>query len=204
MQLVSSKHWDALLSALFPWGHHLEVLPVCAAWRCGIRIATGTGGVLGNQSIISWAGIWTLQRFPWQEPCHAAFLDTDQEKLQRCPVFCLLCPVIQSKRKKMKFQQFGTILVSYGSALSFQDFLQAWVILYLLPLPGNTSRTCRARLNQQGKYRTFSRLCNQIFWARKKETKPKPYVMTVVGYSCVFSTTELYQIIRSPLQTHFV
>lgn len=180
MQLVSSKHWDALLRALFPWGHHLEVLPVCAAWRCGIRIATGTGGVLGNQSIISWAGIWTFQRFPWQEPCHAAFLDTDQ------------------------FQQFGTILVSYGSALSFQDFLQAWVILYLLPLPGNTSRTCRARLNQQGKYRSFSRLCNQIFWARKKETKPKPYVITVVGYSCVFSTTELYQIIRSPLQTYFV
>lgn len=54
MQLVSSKHWDTLLSALFPWGHHLEALPVCAAWRCGVRISTGTGGVQRKHHFMSW------------------------------------------------------------------------------------------------------------------------------------------------------
>lgn len=110
----------------------------------------------------------------------------------------------RAKERRWSFSNLEQFWYPMGLPYHFRDFLQAWVILYLLPLPGNTSRTCRARLNQQGKYRTFSRLCNQIFWARKKETKPKPYVMTVVGYSCVFSTTELYQIIRSPLQTYFV
>lgn len=86
MQIVSSKHWatPVLLRALFSWGYHLETLPVCVVWGCGVRISTGTGGVLGRQSIVSWAGIWTLQRFPWQEPCHAAFLETYEEKFQRC------------------------------------------------------------------------------------------------------------------------
>lgn len=140
MQIVSSKHWDTLLMALFSWDHRLEASPMWVAWGCGVRISTGTGGVLGKQSIISWAGIWTLQRFPWQEHWYDAFFGNIPGKARKmCPVLCLFWPVSSGQKKEVEvsitWNNSGILylcLIISGLCTDLGDFFSFYRFLKIL------------------------------------------------------------------------
>lgn len=63
----------------------------------GVRIPAGIEGALGKQSIVSWAGIWALQRFPWQKPWRDVFFLSILRKT--CLVFCLLWLVCSGQKR---------------------------------------------------------------------------------------------------------
>lgn len=109
-----------------------------------------------------------------------------------CLVFCLLQPVCSGQKRIDEASVMWNnpcilwlCLIISGLCTHLGDFISLFHTSYPLPPPENPSRIWRADLSQHIKYSNFA----------IKPFGPEPslnltYLMTIVGYSCIFATIQ--------------
>lgn len=183
MRVVSSEHCPVPSF----WGHHLAAL-----LRYVVR-DLGSGSPLPQKA--HWGS---------EASFHELALDVAEISPTKALACCGFCKHIRKSCKNMSglLLALACVFRTKENWWSFSNVEQSWYPMalpyhfrtlrmlwwfyasYPLPPPEIPSRTWRAGLNQNIKYSNFSRLCNQIFWARRKMNWT--HLMSVVGHPLTY------------------
>lgn len=155
----------------------------------GVRIPIGMESALGKQVSFHERAFRHCRDFPDKSLGVLCFYKHTRKSWKDMSSLLLgLACLTTTKENRCNVEQSW-----YPTALPYCFKLSTCFVVFMPPthLPSqNPSGTRRAGWNQHIKYKNFSRLHNQIFWARKKKKKNIFYEHSGIP-SCIFSTPEV-------------